>query len=136
MTWLGSFMLYQNGVGGLGNSNKDSRSWRGRVEAKGPPGTGLQSPCGLLIPTEHPIGITGITTPGLQVSQTDLKGSSTSQECGLGGHRICLACQAARAASLSHGRPFCSSSALQLTFIIAATYNFAVLKLMGRGTKF
>lgn len=24
----------------------------------------------------------------------------------------------------------------QLTFIIAATYNFAVLKLMGRGTKF
>lgn len=25
---------------------------------------------------------------------------------------------------------------LQLTFMIAATYNFAVLKLMGRGTKF
>lgn len=28
------------------------------------------------------------------------------------------------------------SSHPQLTFIIAATYNFAVLKLMGRGTKF
>lgn len=28
------------------------------------------------------------------------------------------------------------SSRPQLTFMIAATYNFAVLKLMGRGTKF
>jgi len=28
------------------------------------------------------------------------------------------------------------SSCPQLTFMIAATYNFAVLKLMGRGTKF
>lgn len=33
--------------------------------------------------------------------------------------------------------PSCSlSSHPQLTFMIAATYNFAVLKLMGRGTKF
>lgn len=32
--------------------------------------------------------------------------------------------------------PCSLSSCLQLTFMIAATYNFAVLKLMGRGTKF
>lgn len=32
--------------------------------------------------------------------------------------------------------PASLSSHPQVTFIIAATYNFAVLKLMGRGTKF
>lgn len=38
--------------------------------------------------------------------------------------------------SLFYSHSYSLFSYLQLTFMIAATYNFAVLKLMGRGTKF